>query len=113
MSNGVMKLGYGRLSETGRLLPSITPKRSLTWRHDTGPTRSFGLKVRSAASVSHRGVVAEIDDPNNRPTAGVLFARDCDQKIVRRWSLLELRKKQAGVLFKVLKDERPARASRP
>jgi hypothetical protein len=53
--------------------------------------------------VEKRGVIAEID-PNNLAEAGwgILFARDCDQKIRQALEpLLELRKKEVGALFKV------------
>jgi hypothetical protein len=68
------------------------------------PVRSILESRAAAASPKLRGVIAAIDDPNDLAEAGwgIVFARDCDQSIRQALQpLIELRKKQAGDLFKV------------
>lgn len=100
-------LVMGISAKTGCPLPYITPEAlSLlaARQRKPDPERSI-LESRAApAAASLRGVVAEIEDANDLAEVGwgVVFARDCDPSIRQTLQpLIELRRKQAGDLFKV------------
>src|SRR5262249_814274 len=101
MPNGADEaLVIGVSAKTGRPLPCITAE----WlsfmagrQRKPDPVRSI-LESRAApASAGFRGVVAEIEDPNDLAEVGwgVVFARDCDPSIRQALQpLVDLRKKQ-------------------
>jgi hypothetical protein len=100
-------LVMGISAKTGRPLPHITPEAlslMAAGQRKPDPERSI-LESRAAPAAARlRGVVAEIDDPNDLAEVGwgIVFARDCNPSIrLALQPLLELRKKQAGDLFKV------------
>jgi hypothetical protein len=100
-------LVMGISAKTGRPLPSITPEAlsALVARQRRPDPERSALESRAAPDTAElRGVVREIDDPNDLAEVGwgVVFARDCDPSIRQALlPLLELRKGQAGDLFEV------------
>jgi hypothetical protein len=100
-------LVMGVSAKTGRPLPYITPEAlsAMAARQRKPDPERSKLETRSAlAAAGLRSVVAEIADPNDLAESGwgVVFARDCDPSIRQALQpLIELRKKQAGDLFKV------------
>ena len=120
MPNGADEaLVIGVSAKTGRPLPCTTPE-ALSFmaarQRKPDPVRSI-LESRAApATAGFRGVVAEIEDPNDLAEAGwgVVFARDCDPSIRQALQpLVELRKKQAGDLFKVFEGSRAPALGEP
>ncbi|MBX3347990.1 MAG: hypothetical protein KF747_04525 [Nitrospira sp.] len=97
----------GISASSGRPLPAVTTQGLTDMaKRETMPNGvRFSLETRAApATAKLRGVVRDIEDPNNLAEAGwgILFARDCDPAIRQALQpLVELRKKQAGDLFKV------------
>jgi hypothetical protein len=108
MTNGMDEaLVLGISARTGRPLPGITPE-SLPYLASLQRTpdaeRSVLESRLTPAGTEVRGVISEIHDPNVLAEAGwgVVFARDCDPSICEALQpILELRRQEAGDLFKV------------
>lgn len=102
-------LVMGVSAKTGRPLPSMTTEAlsCMSARERKADPERSKLESRAApdaAVAGLRSVIGDIQDPNDLAEVGwgVVFARNCERSIRRALQpLLELRKKQAGDLFKV------------
>ncbi|NOU11787.1 MAG: hypothetical protein HOO98_17465, partial [Nitrospira sp.] len=100
-------LVMGISASSGQPLPHVTTEglSAMAKREAQPNAERSSLESRTAPDApKFRGVVREIDDPNNLAEAGwgVVFARDCAPAIRQALQpLIELRKKQAGDLFKL------------
>ena len=100
-------LVLGISASSGRPLPEVTPEglSAMVAREALPDHEREVLESRAVPnSAMVRSVIGEINDPNDLAESGwgIVFARDCDLAIKQALQpLIELRKTQAGHLFKV------------